>query len=470
MALETETLQTLLNISTNIFLEVDGSGRVLYASSKAAYIFHASPPEGKNLRRLLDSKNAELLAGHLKSVLYQNYPETFTLEFQTRWYNVFIYPHNGKAVCCLEDITERRQLSHHLHQSRQRLEFAERTARLGYWELDLHAKKFYWSAEMYRIFDIDAAKISTKRNLIREQLLHEDFPLYKQKITELLKFGHPVEGQVRVKRSNGQIAYCLFKASLVYDTGGERIAGTFQDISSLIEIQLALEKARQEADRLNLAKSYFLAQASHDLRQPMQALNMFIAALCEDKLNPEQMDIVKKIEASAANLKSLLDNLLDISKLDSGGMDFQPQSFDLAALLNSLCQEYRQTACLDNFKLRCNLHSITIFSDPLLIERIVRNLLSNAFKYARNTVKISCFKGGKYIYITVSDNGIGIHADEQKQIFDEFYQSRNIPDNRRKGAGLGLNIVKKIAGILGAEIKVRSCPGRYTVFSLRLQH
>lgn len=466
MALETATLQTLLNISTNIFLELDSYGRVLFASSKAAYIFHASPPDGKTLHQLLDSQNAQLLTGHLKSVLYQNYPENFSLEFQNRWYNVFIYPHQSKAVCCLEDITERRQLSHHLHQSRQRLEFAERTAKLGYWELDIHAKKFYWSAEMYRIFDIDAAKISTKRNLIREQLIHEDFPLYKQKITELLKDGRPVEGQVRVKRANGQMAYCLFKASLVYDTNGERIAGTFQDISSLVEIQLALEKARQEADRLNTAKSYFLAQASHDLRQPMQALNMFIAALCEDNLKPEQMEIVKKIEASAANLKSLLDNLLDISKLDSGGMDYQAETFNLAELLGKICREYQQTACLGNISLQCRLHNVTIFSDPLLIERVVRNLLSNAFKYTHNQVKISCYTAENKVYITVADNGIGIHPEEQRQIFDEFYQSKNIPDNRRKGAGLGLNIVKKIAGILDAEIKIRSCPGRYSVFSI----
>lgn len=320
---------------------------------------------------------------------------------------------------------------------------------------------------MYRIFGIDNPHISDKKNLIREQVFEEDFPIYKEKIAELLKQRHPVEGQVRVRRRDNTIAYCLFKAGLIYDKTGERIAGTFQDITSMIEIQQALELAKAEADRLNMAKSYFLAQASHDLRQPMQALNMFIAALDEQELTKSQHAIVKKIEASAANLKSLLDNLLDISKLDSGGMDYQPEEFDLQILLQRLCREYKELSLLKGIRLKCRFRQVYIKTDPLLVERIVRNFLSNAFKYARDKIVISCSDGPGGIKISVLDNGVGIAPEDMELIFEDFYQSPAVPENRKNGAGLGLSIVKKISGLLGAAVDVRSRPGRYTVFTLK---
>lgn len=468
MADNIDFFKFLLDISTNIFLELDAKSRVIFASAKAGYVIHEAHPEGKTLAELLPPAAALLLENHLHNVLYQNYPETFSFEFQSRFYNVFMYPFEQNAALCIEDITERRQLSHHLHQTRQRMDFAEKTARLGYWELDLNAKKFYWSAEMYRIFGVNAAQVSVKKNLIREQLFKEDLPLYKQKISELLHSGRPVEGRVGLHRRNGTIAQCLFKAGLLIDSRGERIAGTFQDITPLAEIQQALELARNQAESSNVAKSYFLAQASHDLRQPMQALNMFIAALAEDKLTPGQTEILGKITASAENLKSLLDNLLDISRLDSGGMDFEPQQFDIAELLQRLCSEFRPLAEARSIKFDCRLHSAIIRSDPLLIERIIRNLVSNAFKYAKSHIILRCTSVRENIKITVLDNGVGIQPEEICRIFDEFYQCRNMPGNRRSGAGLGLNIVKKIAGIIDAKVTVRSLPERYTAFNITL--
>lgn len=462
-------LEFLLNISTNIFLELDRYSRILYASAKAQYIFCISHPEG-TLKDYLPGEVVKTINNHLKNVLYQNYPENFNITINERVYNVFAYPFENHIVLCLEDITERRHLSHHLYQTKQRLEFAEKTAHLGYWELDLNAKRFYWSAEMYRIFGLDAKNISHKRNLIRDQILEEDLPLYKKQITELVKNGHPVEGQVRVRRADRRIVYCLFKASIIYDNNGERIAGTFQDITPLVETQLQLKAAKQEADRLNMEKSYFLAQASHDLRQPMQALTMFISALEDDKLNSEQASIVEKISASANNLKSLLDNLLDISKLDSGGMDYQPQTFNLRELLFNLSKEYQELAQARHIRLILRLRDVYIDSDPLLIERIIRNFLSNAVKYTTDKVLISCRNLPSGAVIRVADNGVGIKEEEQCHIFDEFYQSCSIPNNRKNGAGLGLSIVKKIAGILDASISVRSKPNAYTIFSLHLHN
>jgi len=459
----------LLDISTNLFMETDSYGKISYANTKANLAFSIPSNKDVSLDNVFDKASTMLLYSHLKNILYQNYADNFQFEYQRRFYNVFAYPRQNKVVFCFNDITEYRHLSHRLHHIKQRLEFAERTAQMGYWELDLEHRRFYWSAEMYRIFGAETQQISSKKNLIREQVFFEDLPLYKQKLTQLLKKRENVEGQVRIRRvDNNETVYCQFKAGIMTYQKQSRIAGTFQNITPLINIQKQLEEARRRADKLNMDKSYFLAQASHDLRQPLQALNLF-ASLLEDETDvEEQKKIALKIKASCDNLNTLLTNLLDISKLDAGGMTFEKERFSLKELLLKLEQEYTLIAEEKGIKFKVKAADIIIDSDAVLIERVVRNFLSNAFKYAKNKVSLSCFQYGHKIVIRVLDNGIGIKEEEIDCIFEDFYQCRGDNSNRQNGAGLGLSIVKKIAGLLDGRVSVSSRPGCYTSFKLVL--
>ncbi len=463
-----ELTDFFLNISTNIFMELDSHGQILYASDKARYVFCQDKLIGASLPDFWEPDRRRKIQDALQNVSYQHYPETLSLEFQERYYNLFLYPRDKTIAACFEDVTERRHLSHHLHQSRQRLDFAERTAHLGYWELDLLSRKFYWSAEMFRIFGQKAARISSKRNLIREGILPEDMPIYKQQLKKLVRTSLPVEGRLRLRRPNGEIVYCLFRAGIIFSGRHERIAGTFQDITSVVHAQKALIEARRQAEEANKAKTYFLAQASHDLRQPMQALQLFIQTLSEEKLKPAQLQLVNKISASADGLKSLLDNLLDITTLDSGGVRLECETFDIGTVFCPLCMEYHQTSAAKNIEVICRVRHFDISSDPLLIERVVRNLFSNALKYAKNKIFLSCRPENGHAKIRIIDNGVGINPEEISLIFDEFYQSGNIENNRDNGVGLGLSIVKRITRLLNASIRVRSKPGAYTAFELSL--
>lgn len=251
---------------------------------------------------------------------------------------------------------------------------------------------------------------------------------------------------------------------------GERnkIAGTFQDITKLIEMQKDLEKAKRSAEASDRSKSYFLAQASHDLRQPMQALRIFISTLEEEPLDNRQKELLGKISASADNLNNLLDNLLDISKLDSEGFEACLGNFDISDLLKNIFFEFHEIARSRGIHFHTSLCHYTVCSDALLVERVIRNLLSNAFKYTRNKVLLGCKRENDRIRVLVMDNGEGITAEEKERIFDEFYQSRNINDNSRSGAGLGLSIVRRISDILGLDISVDSRPGRGSNFSFLL--
>ena len=332
-------LQALLDCSADVFMAAEAGGRIVYASSGAEKLFRTNRLAEKNLINLFEEETAATLFKTVRSVLFQNYPEIMELNIKNNIYNVSVSPFENKVLLCFRNISLEKDLLGRLSRNAGRTEFAERIAKLGYWELDIKTKTFFWSAEMFRIFDANPQNVSSKHNLIRERVFPEDLPLYKKQLALLLKKGRPVEGQIRLKRRGG-VMYCLFKAGLHHTGRKELVAGTFQDISTWIEIQHALEKARRHAEDLSLEKSSFLARASHDLRQPMQALNMFIAALDTEKMPRQQKNILSKIEQSAAGLKTLLDNLLDISKLDAGGVDYRPKTFDLSELLEKICQEY----------------------------------------------------------------------------------------------------------------------------------
>lgn len=199
------------------------------------------------LSSCLSRENWLELRRHISDVLLTKIPGYFTLRHQNRFFNIYIYSHNGKAAQCWEDITERRQLSRSLHRTSERLEFAEKTTGLGYWELDIKARKLYWSAQMYRLFGLDARSVSHKRNIIRDRILPVDYPLYHQKLHELVHSGKPVDGILRLRRSDDAVIYCTFKAAMLREGERNKIAGTFQDITKLIEMQKDLEKAKRSA-------------------------------------------------------------------------------------------------------------------------------------------------------------------------------------------------------------------------------
>ena len=218
----------------------------------------------------------------------------------------------------------------------------------------------------------------------------------------------------------------------------------------------------------DLSKSFFLAQISHDLRQPMQALSIYVCSLLGEELTPEQYHIAKNIELSTNNLKNMLNNLLDINQIDARGLQYTPQILDSKELLKRIAEEYQTIANCQHIKFYSGFHSGIVYSDSVCIERIIRNLLSNAFKYNGGKIIFGSRREHNYLRIYIIDNGCGISHDEIDKIFIEFYQSKQIRENRNTGTGLGLAICKKLAQIIGTTIEVKSIEGRGTCFSFRL--
>jgi len=236
--------------------------------------------------------------------------------------------------------------------------------------------------------------------------------------------------------------------------------------------KLAADAARQEAEVANRAKTQFFTAASHDLRQPLHAMGLFAEALRQKNHDVEVAHLVNSINESVDALEGLFSELLDITRIDSGGIEVHPQHFPLADLYRKLRLHFEPAAFEKGLALRFRGARHVVHADPLLVERILRNLVSNAIRYTSDgTVLVGCRRRGDLLSLQVWDTGPGITEDQQALVFQEFYQ---IPDrprvepHQRKGLGLGLAIVKRLADLMGALVGLCSQPGRGTVFSIEL--
>lgn len=252
---------------------------------------------------------------------------------------------------------------------------------------------------------------------------------------------------------------------------GQTINGALIESLSLrfanVDLVEQLSLQRDEAQRANIGKSKFLAAASHDLRQPLHALTLFTSALDEQIKYPNTRRIVDNINAAARALEKLFNALLDISRLDAGVLQPELRHFALDDLLSGLVNEYTPEADSKALELVFSRSELIVHSDPALLERIVRNYLSNAIRYTeRGQVRVACVAQGNDVRIDVIDTGIGIPAAQHAAIFDEFHQLGNRERDRAKGLGLGLSIVQRVARLLGHRIEVKSEVGRGARFSV----
>lgn len=224
------------------------------------------------------------------------------------------------------------------------------------------------------------------------------------------------------------------------------------------------------AEAAVLAKSRFLAAASHDLRQPLHALTLLVAALREQVSDGEAGRLTRHIEAAAAAMESLLNALLDLSKLDAGVVEARPHCFALNKVFAQLASQFSPVAESRGIKLSFASNHLWAYSDPVLVERILSNLISNALRYAeRGRVLVGARRvGADWLRFEVWDTGKGIPQEFQDRIFEEYFQLNNPERHRDKGLGLGLAIVSRLARLLGSRVQVRSDPGQGACFSFQL--
>ncbi len=252
--------------------------------------------------------------------------------------------------------------------------------------------------------------------------------------------------------------------SPLFAESGLLVSSAIRDVTA----QRETERRLAAADR---AKSRFLAAASHDLRQPLQALNLLNKAIARQVDDNElAASIVAKQQEALGSMSALLNSLLDISKLDAGVVVPNPVDCDADEILDRLRVNHEQQALEKGLRFTVSGCRAAVYTDPALLQQILANLVGNAVRYTlEGEVAVSCRDSGdRHVRFEVRDTGLGIANDELERIFEEFYQIDH-GSQRPEGLGLGLSIVKRLAALLGFELEVTSSPGRGTAFSFAVE-
>ncbi|HET8876410.1 MAG TPA: ATP-binding protein [Casimicrobiaceae bacterium] len=245
------------------------------------------------------------------------------------------------------------------------------------------------------------------------------------------------------------------------------MAGRVQDTYAMQETRIA-ERTRELA-LANEAKTRFLAAASHDLRQPMHALALFVGQLRGVELPPDATTLLEKIERSVDALNELLEALLDLSKLDVGAISAKRGPLALNDLLSRLASEFAPSAEAKGLALTLAPTSLWADSDPVLLQRILLNVIANALRYTRDgRILIGCRRRGDEAEVIVADTGIGIDAVHLPQVFEEFYTAVPTQAGGNSGLGLGLAIVKRLAALLDHRVSIESTLGKGTLVRIRV--
>ena len=254
-----------------------------------------------------------------------------------------------------------------------------------------------------------------------------------------------------------------------HDGNVEGVVITFADTTDRMLTAKALEVAKVEAERANIAKSRFLAAASHDLRQPLQSLTLIQELLAQAVHDEKLTKLIARQGQTLAAMSGMLNALLDINQIEAGVVEAKPVIFPIADVLDRLRDEFSYLAQSRNLSLHILPSAALVHSDPTLLTQMIRNLLGNAIKYTkRGKVLLGCRRRGDRLFIEVWDSGIGIAADQLHAIFEEFHQVDNAARERSLGLGLGLSIVQRLGHLLGHDVDVRSKPDTGSVFTIKL--
>ena len=241
-------------------------------------------------------------------------------------------------------------------------------------------------------------------------------------------------------------------------------------LTETLQLRLQLSDKKEALEHGARVKTHFLAAASHDLRQPVHAMGLFLESLHQRLTDKENLKLLHYIKSAFQGLRGMLDEMLDISRLDAEVVKVHTRTFAARDLLDKLAQEYAPLATQKGLRFRCVIRDTLVFSDPSQLERILRNLLDNALKYTRQGgILLACRQRGEHALLQVYDTGRGIPQQRLDEVFLEFTQIGNPERDASQGLGLGLAIVERLVGLLGHEISVRSRVGHGSVFSLRLE-
>lgn len=378
------------------------------------------------------------------------------------------------------DVHERYIAEQELRASEGRLRLAAETTGFGSYDLDLSSFENIWTDELYRIFDIPVGQPPDKDQL-RSLVHEEDRSQYDEIISDAFSLNGPPRYQLeyRIVRSTGEIRWLLdtgrvFRQNEANDLKPNRIIGTVQDITEQKIFEQSLQRAKDAAESANRSRGEFLANMSHEIRTPMAAILGHADILRDHLRDPDNVQVVETIRRNGRFLLDIINDILDLSKIDADKMEIDRQFVQPTNLIADVRSLMDVRAAEKELQLKIEFSGPIpklIQTDPVRLRQILLNLIGNAIKFTRSgDVKlVVSYHDDNTLEFSVVDTGIGIRSEALETLFDPFVQADSTSTRSFGGTGLGLTICKRLAQALGGDVSVISEYGVGSTFTLRIK-
>ncbi len=373
--------------------------------------------------------------------------------------------HHRKAARDRIEILER------VAQSEQRLKIAIESAKLNVYEVDYVSESMLKMGTEDTIFERPLTYEDVKYTL--SNVLPEDRPLVRAAWARHMETGEPYCCEYRVNRSDGQEVWVSSTSELFTDADGKplRLVGALQNITARKQAETAMVEAVKQAEAANVAKSAFLATMSHEIRTPLNGVLGMAQAMAADNLDPVQRERLDVIRQSGESLLAILNDILDLSKIEAGKLNLEEIEFDLGEIALGAHAAFTTLANKKGVSFDLNMDEAAgvYRGDPTRLRQILYNLVSNALKFTdTGEIRVKMTRVPNGLSLTVSDTGIGMSPDVVSNLFTKFGQADASTTRKYGGTGLGLAICRQLSEMMGGEILVTSTPGAGSTFTVLL--
>ncbi|MCW5659800.1 MAG: PAS domain-containing protein [Burkholderiaceae bacterium] len=379
----------------------------------------------------------------------------------------------SRMIGTLIDVTEQRARARALREAHERAALAARAVGLGTWELDHRSRSATWDEQMWRLRGLEPRAQPLTEDELQALVHPDDLPQMKREYEIALRDKRPASGQFRVRWPDGSWHWLASRSMPMFDEHGNELRriGVNWDITQAREA----EQVRQErmlAQRESRAKSLFLARMSHELRTPLNAVIGFAQLLLSDRalaLHGEPREQLQHIQAAGQHLLALVNDVLDLSSLDTGEIRLHPQALELGSVYDAAVPMVAALAATHGVRLQRGELAHAVLADPTRLRQVLLNLLTNAIKYNRpaGTVQVESHALDEQVVLQVRDTGRGMASDQLLHVFEPFNRL-GLERKGIEGTGIGLAIVKANVERMGGSVHVQSTPGVGSVFEVRL--
>ncbi|WP_424928179.1 ATP-binding protein [Amaricoccus tamworthensis] len=365
-----------------------------------------------------------------------------------------------------------RQREARIVETTSRLDVALDSLRIGVWEYDPQTRKVYWDVRMRELYDLSDAPRHLDYSVWRAALHPDDRDEAEKTVADAFNGRKPYNTQYRIVRPDGTVRHVRAKARACVQDGYVTYIGVNWDITESVQRKKELERRRREVDENNEAKSRFLATISHEIRTPMNGVLGILDLMLHDELSPAQRERASIVQGSAKHLLSIVNDLLDMSRLESERVKLFPAPVDIRRMSEEAVSLLANIETRDRIRMTNHATDAVpelIMCDPVRIRQVIMNLVSNALKYTdagQIDVRLDYEAHSRGILrVSVKDTGIGIAPDAQKSLFERYAQVDSENARKRGGTGLGLAICRELVELMGGGITLKSEPGKGSEFS-----